>query len=288
MSGTRLPKWLGLRPLKSEVLDRMSRLMLQLELHTVCESAQCPNQTDCFLQDIATFMILGDICTRTCTFCAVNKGRPLPPELQEPEHVVAAVKSLGLDYVVLTSVTRDDLADYGTNQFARTIQSIHEYDNNIAVEVLIPDFAGSLSALRRVLAARPAVINHNIETVPRLYAELRPEADYWRSIQLLKRAKMAGNGILTKSGLMLGLGEEKREVVRVMTDLRHAGCDLLTIGQYLQPSPGHHKVVRYVPPDEFFEYQSIGRELGFASVISGPRVRSSYKAAETYSQVTEN
>jgi lipoic acid synthetase len=232
-------------------------------------------------------MLLGDICTRTCTFCAINKGQPLPPDPQEPEHVVAAVKTLDLDYVVLTSVTRDDLADYGSHQFAQTIKLVHQYDSNVTVEVLVPDFAGSLPVLRRVLAARPLVLNHNVETVPRLYSKVRPEANYWRSISLLRRAKLAGDGITTKSGLMLGLGEERREVVRVMTDLRGVGCDLLTIGQYLQPSSRHHKVVRYISPEEFGDYHKIGRQLGFASVISGPLVRSSYKAAETYLSVIE-
>jgi len=260
----------------------MGRLMQDLKLHTVCEGAQCPNRTRCFAEGTATFMILGDICTRNCTFCAVKKGTPLPPDSEEPEHVVAAVRRLGLQYVVLTSVTRDDLPDGGASHFAQTIEAIHKYDPSIMVETLVPDFKGYLSALQTVIDAYPAVLNHNVETVPRLYHEVRPKANYQQSIKLLKQAKCLDNGLLTKSGLMLGLGETRQEVIEVMSDLRQAGCDLLTIGQYLQPSLRHHKVVRYVPPEEFEEYQNVGQEMGFISVFSGPLVRSSFHAAEAY------
>jgi lipoic acid synthetase len=227
-------------------------------------------------------MILGDICTRNCTFCAVKKGKPQAPDPQEPEHIVEAVNKLGLRYVVITSVNRDDLPDGGSSHFAQTIRAIHKYDPNIMVEVLIPDFKGSLSALQTVIDAFPAVLNHNIETVPRLYPEVRPQAKYQRSLELLKQAKLFSGGLLTKSGLMLGLGEARAEVFEVMADLRQAGCDLLTIGQYLPPSLKHHKVVRYIPPEEFEQYQNRGREMGFLSVISGPLMRSSFHAAETY------
>jgi len=227
-------------------------------------------------------MILGDICTRNCTFCAVKKGRPLAPDPQEAEHVAAAVKKLGLQYVVITSVTRDDLSDGGASYFAQTIKAIHSCNTGIAVEVLIPDFRGSLTALQTVVDACPTVLNHNVETVPRLYHEVRPEANYQQSLKLLQQAKFLNNGLSTKSGLMLGLGEIRQEVIEVMTDIRQAGCELLTIGQYLQPSLRHHKVARYVPPKEFEEYKDIGKELGFLHVVSGPLVRSSFQAAETY------
>jgi lipoic acid synthetase len=225
-------------------------------------------------------MILGDICTRNCTFCAVKKGKPQAPDPQEPEHIVEAVNKLGLRYVVITSVTRDDLPDGGSSHFAQTIRAIHKYDPNIMVEVLIPDFKGSPSALQTVIDAFPAVLNHNIETVPRLYPEVRPQAKYQRSLELLKQAKLFSGGLLTKSGLMLGLGEAREEVIEVMADLRQASCGVLTIGQYLQPSLKHHQLVRYIPPEEFEQYQNRGREMGFVAVISGPLVRSSFHAAD--------
>jgi len=279
----RRPDWLKMSPLDPVILSRMRRLMQDLKLHTVCESAQCPNRTECFRQGTATFMILGDVCTRSCTFCAVKKGKPLSPNPQEPEHIVTAVDKLGLRYVVITSVTRDDLPDDGASQFAQTIKAIHKYDPNIMVEVLIPDFRGSLSAVQTVIDTYPTVLNHNIETVPRLYPEIRPKADYRRSIEILKQSKLLNNRILTKSGFMLGLGEIRQEVIELMADLREAGCDLLTIGQYLQPSLRHHKVMKFIPPEEFEEYGNIGKQLGFQHVASGPLVRSSFHAAETYS-----
>ncbi len=279
----RRPEWLRPSPLNWATLAKMGRLIRGLKLHTVCESAQCPNRTECFSEGTATFMILGDICTRNCTFCAVTKGKPLPPDAEEPEHVVAAVKKLGLRYVVITSVTRDDLPDGGASHFAQTMEAIHRYNPSIRVEVLIPDFKGSLPALKTVIDAYPAVLNHNVETVPSLYHKVRPQAKYQRSLRLLKQAKLLSSGLLTKSGLMLGLDESRQQVIELMADLRQVSCDLLTIGQYLQPSLTHHKVIRYVPPEEFEEYQNIGKEMGFASVISGPLVRSSFYAAEAYS-----
>lgn len=283
----RRPEWLKLSPLDPSVLNKMRRLMRDLKLHTICESARCPNRTECFRQATATFMVLGNICTRNCTFCAVKKGEPLAPDPQEPEHIVTAVDKLRLRYVVITSVTRDDLADGGASHFAQVIKAIHEYDPDIMVEVLIPDFRGSLSALQTVIDASPAVLNHNIETVPRLYPEVRPKADYQRSIEVLKQAKFTNSKLLTKSGLMLGLGENQQEVTKTMSDLRQAGCGILTIGQYLQPSPRHHRVVRYIHPEKFEEYQIVGEEMGFVSVISGPLVRSSFHAAEAFALATE-
>ncbi len=283
---TRRPEWLKLSALEPAILNRATKLTRDLKLHTVCESARCPNRTKCFAEGTATFMILGNICTRNCTFCAVKHGKPQAPDSQEPDHIVRAVAKLGLRYVVVTSVTRDDLPDGGSSQFARTIRAIRKYDPSIAVEVLIPDFQGLASALQTVVDACPAVLNHNIETVPRLYPEVRPKAQYRRSLDLLKQARLLDSSLLTKSGLMLGLGESWEEVIEVMADLRLAGCDLLTIGQYLQPSLEHHRLVRYIRPQEFEEYQIVGKKLGFVSVVSGPLVRSSFHAAEMYMSAT--
>ena len=278
----RRPEWLKLSPLDPSVLNRMGRLMRDLKLHTVCTSAQCPNRTECFTAGTATFMILGNVCTRNCTFCAVTKGKPLSPDPLEPAHIVEAIEKLGLRYVVITSVTMDDLPDGGAFQFANTIQAIHNYNPELKVEVLIPDFAGSLPALKTVVDARPDVLNHNVETVPRLYPEVRPLADYRRSVELLRMAKSLDGTVLTKSGLMLGLGESRLEIIKVMTELRQAGVDFLTIGQYLQPSLLHHEVVTYIKPEEFEEYKAAGENMGFNLVIAGPLVRSSFHAAEAY------
>ena len=278
----RRPEWLKLSPLDPTILAPMRKLTRDLKLHTICESAHCPNRPECFAEGTATFMILGDVCTRNCTFCAVKYGKPQAPDPQEPEHIAEAVSKLGLRYVVITSVTRDDLPDGGSFHFAQTIKAIHKYDPKIMVEVLIPDFRGSLSALQNVIDARPAVLNHNVETVPRLYPEVRSQAKYQRSLEVLRQAKLLDGRLLTKSGLMLGLGESRQEVIEVMTNLRQASCDILTIGQYLPPSLKHHEVVRYIPPEEFDEYQNMGREMGFVSVFSGPLVRSSFHAAGAY------
>ncbi|MFC1955196.1 lipoyl synthase [Chloroflexota bacterium] len=281
----RRPEWLKITPLDSGIVGNMGRLMRGLNLHTVCVGAQCPNRTECFGAGTATFMILGDVCTRNCTFCSVKKGKPLSPDFQEPEHLVEAVEKLGLRYVVVTSVTRDDLPDGGASHFAQTVRALFQYNPNLMVEVLIPDFKGSLSALENVVAAHPSVLNHNVETIPRLYSEVRPMAEYRRSIDLLRRAKTFDGKTLTKSGLMLGLGESRQEVIEVINDLVNAGCDLLTLGQYLQPSFTHHRLVRYIPPEEFDEYKTIGEEMGFATVVAGPLVRSSFHAAEAYLSV---
>lgn len=282
-SYARRPEWLKLKPLDSTMLTKMRKLTRGLKLHTICESARCPNRTECFAQGTATFMILGDICTRNCTFCAVKHGKPEAPDPEEPEHIVSAVKKLRLRYVVITSVTRDDLPDGGASQFAQIIKALRAYDSNILVEVVVPDFRGSLPAWQIVIDASPDVLNHNVETVPRLYLEVRPGANYQRSLELLRRAKL--NGLLTKSGLMLGLGERENEVIEVMEDLREAGCDSITLGQYLRPSLKHHEVVRYVTPAEFAQYEVIARKMGFLGVASGPLVRSSFNAIDFYNEV---
>jgi len=262
----------------------MKRLLDGLNLHTICQSAHCPNIGECFSRKTAAFLILGDVCTRHCTFCAVKKGVPIPVDEKEPQHLLEAVERLGLKYVVITSVTRDDIFDGGAYQFVKTINILHENRDGAIIEVLIPDFLGSAEALEAVVEASPQVINHNVETVPRLYSEVRPGADYNRSVELLLRVKRLDPEIVTKSGLMLGLGETRQEVIAVMNDLREADCDLLTLGQYLQPSPKHHPVIRFVLPEEFAEYRGIGKDMGFTEVASAPLVRSSFKAAELYAK----
>jgi lipoic acid synthetase len=258
----------------------MRALIDNLHLHTICESAYCPNRQDCFTQQTAAFLILGDICTRNCSFCAVKTGQPDTPDIHEPEHIVEAVKKLNLHYVVITSVTRDDLPDGGASHFYKIIKAIKQYDPGTNIEVLVPDFKDSLSALRIVVSASPIVLNHNIETVPRLYSTIRRQASYYRSIRLLKRAKLMSKRLFTKSGLILGLGEERQEVIAVMEELRGIDCDFLTLGQYLQPSSKNHEVVRFLHPLEFSEYKTIGEKMGFKSVISAPLVRSSFRASE--------
>ena len=281
----RLPPWFNQRIADPAQVLPVKGLLDGLSLHTVCESALCPNLGGCFSRGTATFLILGNTCTRHCTFCAVNKGSPPPLDKEEPHHLLEAVEKLDLKYVVITSVTRDDLPDGGAAHFAETVRLIHENRPETKVEVLIPDFRGSIEAIKAVVGARPDVLNHNIETVPRLYPEVRPQADYQRSIELLATARKLNSTIITKSGLMLGLGESQDEVLAVMRDLREAACDLLTIGQYLQPSPQHHPIIRFVPPEEFSEYEDIGQGMGFAAVASAPLVRSSFRAAELFGKV---
>lgn len=284
----RLPVWFKQPPANTEAMTFVEGLLGSLRLHTICESAQCPNVGDCFSRRTATFLILGNICTRNCHFCAVEKGRPQPVDNEEPEHLLSAVEKLSLRYVVITSVTRDDLDDGGASHFARTVSLIHDKREGTLVEVLVPDFGGSGDALRMVVAARPEVINHNVETVPRLYPEVRTGADYRRSVGLLSLVKDLDPGIVTKSGLMVGLGETREEVVEVMRDLRQAGCNLLTIGQYLPPSPKHYPLARYVSPEEFNEFEAVGKALGFSGVASAPLVRSSFKAAELHARAKRN
>jgi lipoic acid synthetase len=274
------PPWLKKRIPPFQYLTKVKSILDEADLHTVCEEARCPNLGECFSQGTATILILGRICTRNCGFCAVEHGAPAPPDEAEPEKVAQAVKKMGLQYVVITSVTRDDLPDGGASHFVKTIQAIRALDRKIKVEVLIPDFKGDLSSLRTVLKEGPDILNHNIETVSRLYPEVRPQADYKRSLNLLKKSKELYPHILTKSGLMLGLGETEKEVLGLLRDLREVKCDFLTIGQYLQPRSDRLPVVRYIPPEEFEEYQKISEEMGFKSVASGPFIRSSFHASQ--------
>jgi lipoyl synthase len=281
-----LPAWFTQEPPKAKEVANIERLLLDLGLNTICNSAHCPNIGTCFSRGTATFLILGDTCTRNCTFCAVKKGNPRPVDENEPAQILEAARKLDLSYVVITSVTREDLPRYGAEQFANTINMLHSDSRKIKVEVLIPDFAGSLEALELVIKAHPDVLNHNVETIPRLYPAVRPMADYSRSVELLARVKDLNSDIITKSGLMLGLGETPEEIVETMRDLREAECDLLTIGQYLRPSGDHHAVARFVLPKEFVEYDQIGRELGFVDIAASPLVRSSYKAAQMFLRAT--
>src|SRR5262245_60235243 len=278
----RLPSWLK-RPLPTGEMSFTTRVIEDLRLETVCESARCPNRTECWSQRTATFMILGNVCTRPCGFCSVPKGKTEPLEVDEPERVAEAAARLGLKYVVITSVTRDDLADGGAEHFYRSVLAVRAR-TGATVEVLTPDFLGNPLAIARVIAARPEVFNHNTETVPRLYHRVRRNADYRRTLDLLLQVKTAAPQMITKSGLMLGLGETVEELLEVLADLRGVGCDILTLGQYLQPTPGHLPVERFVPPEEFDAIGHLARRLGFSMVASGPFVRSSYHAGEMAAQ----
>lgn len=275
------PEWLRVKFFNGSNYQDLKRIMRTLGLHTVCESARCPNMGECWEHRTATFMILGEICTRACGFCAVPSGKPAgPPDEQEPERVAEAVERMGLRYAVVTSVNRDDQPDGGSSIFARTIAEIRRRVPSCKVEVLIPDFRGDWNALETVISARPDVLNHNTETVPRLYHQVRKGAVYARSLELLRRAKSLAPAMPTKTGLMLGLGETREEILGAMQDLVAQGTDILTLGQYLQPTRDHLPIVRYVHPDEFAEYKTLGERMGFAHVESGPLVRSSYHAFE--------
>jgi lipoic acid synthetase len=275
------PDWLRVKFFNGPNYQDLKRLMRTLGLNTVCESARCPNMGECWEHRTATFMILGNICTRACGFCAVPSGKPAaPPDELEPDRVAEAVERMGLRYVVVTSVNRDDQPDGGASIFARTITEIHRRIPTCKVEVLIPDFRGDWQALETVVTARPDVLNHNTETVPRLYHEVRKGAVYGRSLELLRRAKSLAPHMATKTGLMLGLGETREEVLAAMQDLAAQGTAILTLGQYMQPTREHLPVVRFVHPDEFAEYKTLGEQMGFAHVESGPLVRSSYHAFE--------
>jgi lipoic acid synthetase len=274
----RLPKWLK-RPLPTGEMSFTTRVIEDLRLETVCESAKCPNRTECWSHRTATFMILGNVCTRPCGFCSVPKGKTEPLQADEPERVAEAAARLGLEHVVITCVTRDDLPDGGAEHFYRCVLAVRER-TEAAVEVLTSDFRGDRSAVSRVVEARPDVFNHNTETVPRLYERVRRNAEYQRTLNLLKQVKDEAPDMPTKSGLMLGLGETPDEVLDVAADLRRVGVEMLTIGQYLQPTPEHLPVERFVPPEEFDEIGRLCRNLGFTLVASGPFVRSSYHAGE--------
>jgi lipoic acid synthetase len=275
------PAWLKVRAPGSANYLRLKSLMRTLDLHTVCEDAHCPNIGECWNHGTATFMILGDICTRACAYCAVAHGRPHPLDTEEPARVAEAIETLGLAYVVITSVDRDDLPDGGASIFADTIRQTRRRLPDCRIEVLIPDFQGNEQALHAVLDARPDVLNHNTETVPRLYKTVRSGGRYARTLELLERSRRHAPAIPTKTGLMVGLGEEHDEIVRTFRDLRAVGCEILTLGQYLRPSTSHAPMVRYYHPEEFRELKQIALDLGFVHVEAGPLVRSSYHAHET-------
>ncbi|WP_338832966.1 Lipoyl synthase 2 [Moorella humiferrea] len=281
----RLPPWLHKRLPSSGNIEATRQLLADLNLNTVCQSALCPNQGECFARRTATFMIMGNTCTRNCRFCAVVHGRPEALDQDEPLRVAEAARRLGLKHVVVTSVTRDDLPDGGAGHFAATIKTLRTALPNAYIEVLTPDFQGDAGALAVVAGAKPDIFNHNVETVPRLYPEVRPQADYRRSLMVLKKIKDLDPTIYTKSGLMVGLGETADEVLQVMADLRSVGCDILTIGQYLRPSPRHLEIKEFITPETFAWYAEKGREMGFLYVASAPFVRSSYHAAEFSEQV---
>ncbi|MBW1945470.1 MAG: lipoyl synthase [Deltaproteobacteria bacterium] len=276
------PPWLKRRLPATGRSGMVMNALKSRALHTVCEEARCPNQMECYGQGTATFLLLGPGCTRDCSFCAVDKSRVHPVDENEPTHIAEAVAQMSLRYCVLTMVTRDDLPDGGAGHVARTLNAIRGKNPGIIVEALISDLKGDWDALGTVLAARPDVLNHNLETVPRLYATVRPQADYGRSLALIARAADLRPPLVIKSGLMLGLGENRDEILAVMDDLLESGCQLLTLGQYLAPSKKHHPIIRYVPPDEFEAYETEGLARGFHGVASAPLVRSSYQAEQMY------
>jgi len=274
----RKPAWIRVKAPTSPVYAETHRVIREHGLHTVCEEAGCPNIGECWSKKHATVMILGDICTRACAFCNVATGKPGDLDPHEPDNLAATVEKLGLQHVVITSVDRDDIADGGAGQFVRCIERIRATSPGTTIEILVPDFRHKDGAAERVVAAAPDVFNHNLETVPRLYPTIRPGARYYHSLRLLDRAKEMDPGLFTKSGIMVGLGETRGEVLQVMDDLRSAGVDFLTIGQYLQPTPKHAAVDRFVTPEEFAEYKSVAGSKGFALVAASPLTRSSYHA----------
>ena len=284
----RKPDWLKRRLPTGETFNQVRELIEAGRLHTVCQEAKCPNIWECYSHRTATFLIMGERCTRNCRFCSVTPGLPEPLDPDEPRRVAEAVERMSLKYVVITSVTRDDVPDGGAAHFAATIGEIRRRLPETEIEVLIPDFQGDAAALETVLAARPNVLNHNLETVPRLYSQVRPQADYRRSLELLQRSQSLAPAIPTKSGLMLGLGEKPEELRRTLLDLREAGCRILTLGQYLRPSPEHLPVDAYVPPDVFEEWRKAALEMGFAQVASAPFVRSSYHAKESFQNLARS
>jgi len=272
------PEWLKIPAPDEKSLYEMQDLIKGMTLHTVCEEALCPNVGECFKSRTATFLLMGDVCTRNCNFCAVRHGNPLPLDPDEPRHIAEACKALGLKYVVLTCVTRDDLADGGASHMALVVREVKKLNPGAKVELLTSDLAGSRDALKNLLEAPLDVLAHNVETVPSLYPAVRPQANYERSLAVIEMAKAIAPKVLTKSGIMVGLGETYEEVIEVMCDLISVGCDILTIGQYLQPSPSHLPVKEFVPPKQYQMYEQKGLELGFKYVVAGPLVRSSYRA----------
>ncbi|MCS7233508.1 MAG: lipoyl synthase [Synergistetes bacterium] len=283
----RKPSWIRKSLPQGGKVEYTRRILRGCGLNTVCEEAKCPNLGECFSRGTATFLILGDICTRNCSFCAVTKGEPLPVDENEPLRIAQAVREFRLRYVVITSVTRDDLEDGGAEVFEKTIREVKKIESVKGIEVLIPDFKGDEKALAKVVNSSPTVINHNLETVRRLYPKVRPLANYERSLTLLKKIKEMNPKIITKSGIMVGLGEEKEEVIELMRDLREVNCDIITLGQYLQPTKDNLPVERFVTPEEFKEYEKIAYTLGFKLAFSAPLVRSSYKAEESLNLLNE-
>lgn len=277
----RKPEWLKIKLASKRDAFKVNKIINDLSLNTVCAEAKCPNQIECFNRGTATFMIMGNVCTRNCKFCNVEAARGEALDPDEPKNLALAVKEMGLRHVVVTSVDRDDLEDHGANHFKEVVRQIRIHSPETSIELLIPDMKGKKDLLDLLIEEEPEVINHNIETVPSLYRDLMPQCDYDLSLDLLSYVKKKNPNIKTKSGLIVGLGETKKELVEVLKDLRKAGCDQVTIGQYLQPSKAHWKVDRYVHPDEFEEYEKIAYDLGFEKAVAGPLVRSSYKA-ESY------
>ncbi len=278
-----LPHWLRVKTGKAKLCAQTRELLAAHQLHTVCENAQCPNIGECYSRGTATFLLLGNVCTRDCKFCAVRHGRPAPPDPQEPQRIAEAAQKLGLKYVVLTSVTRDDLPDGGASHFAATMSALRAVGIS-EIEVLTPDFRGNWAALEKVLDARPTVFNHNVETVRALSPVIRPQANYELSLEVLRQARRRAPEIKRKSGFMVGLGETEEQIFELMRDLYAAGCQILTIGQYLRPSRKQWPVQRYVPPEDFERYANIAREMGIPHVVAGPFVRSSYLASEVLAQ----
>ncbi|MBI3653765.1 MAG: lipoyl synthase [Acidobacteria bacterium] len=276
------PSWLKVKLQIGSDFEQVRQMVADLRLHTICQEAHCPNIYECWSNRTATFMILGDVCTRRCGFCAVTKGTPVAVDPDEPKHLAEAVRKLNLQHAVITSVNRDELADGGAFHFAATIEAVRALNPECRIEVLIPDFCGNQAALKTVLQARPDILNHNTETVRRLYPRVRPNGRYQWTMDLMafaaQRREQEKTGMLTKSGVMLGLGESDEEIIEMMEDLRHVSCDILTLGQYLQPAPNRLPVEKYYTPDEFARFRRLGLEMGFRYVESGPFVRSSYHA----------
>jgi len=277
----RLPEWLKRGIPDTDKTKFVRKILKDKSLNTVCESARCPNRNECYSCNTATFLILGDTCTRNCRFCSVKSGKPQLLDGKEPQNIALAAKEMNLEYVVITSVTRDDLPDGGAGHFAKTIKAIKNLDNNIKVEVLTPDFLGKEELIDIIIEAKPDVINHNIETIERLYKSIRPQADYARSLAFLKYVKDKSN-IRTKTSLMVGFGESKEEVTKALADIKSVNCDIVTIGQYIQPTLNHVKVERYLEPDEYKELEQIAKSMGIEKTVFGPLVRSSYKAEEVF------
>lgn len=282
------PEWLKMKAPDEESLKEMEKILRVLKLNTVCESANCPNIGKCFENKTATFMIMGDKCTRACRFCAVKTSFPNPLDPKEPNHVATASQQLGLKHIVVTSVTRDDLEDGGAHHYAETVREIRKFNPDSTIELLIPDLQGDWKALQTIIESKPHILNHNVETVPSMYSLVRPEAIFERSLELLGQVKVMDHNIYTKSGIMLGFGENEEEVIQVMKDLRKINCDILTIGQYLQPSKEHVQLKEYIPIEKFDALKNKALKMGFKYVAAGPLVRSSYKAYEGMQQMKKD